>query len=433
MRNLDAFDLWLNEIEKKKNWPPAKNWSNREFQILSEEIHQKTYVQINRNTLRHFVERVIARDDSYIPQSATKDALAIYIGYSNWKVFTERTSKIKKSNWTNPIIYIAAATIGIVAGWLIFRTIGNNENFSFHVVNPVGKAPHTVTFKHDFSNLKKQSVNLDLGHMTFYEEYFLKPIIKKDSLSKLCFHFPGVFMVRLFVDDKVVRKKVVRVLSDGWFVYVANTKDPRLDIPPMVKKGGFPFRYLPNIRFDNIFKDYESNGYFHINPQDIAKKEGISVNYLTHLLNIKDFGIGMNNLEFAMRFKNEQYGTGVHCHEVTIQLFGTKGHLSFVFVEKGCGKYANFQIGKRYVSGSRTENLDFMEFDFSQLHDLRIKRDPQGTNLFLDDQLLKKIPGRQKLGQLVGLHLSFKGAPHIDSIELKDSSDKVIFEDQFNN
>ena len=74
----------VGQIEARLGWGSGQNWSNKDFEELSERILTDTKKQLSVTTLK----RIWGRAERIAnPSSATLDILAQFLGYESWRDF----------------------------------------------------------------------------------------------------------------------------------------------------------------------------------------------------------------------------------------------------------------------------------------------------------------------------------------------------------
>lgn len=429
MDETDILRIWLNKATELKNWPKPEEWSNHEFQVLSEEISNVSGILINRNTLRKLVSH-LSQGKAYSPRSSTKDAFALYIGFSSWRQFEEsiqpighKSRKHKQLYWILPIIGIS-----VIVALVLLKNQNIYYDYDFEITNPVGDVPHTVEFNYNFKNIKTNNIKVDFGHIDPTGVYLLKDMDKNSNIHKECFHYPGGYNVRLFFDEKLNSSHDVWINSDGWFTYVVDIRPylTAVELPTWLLDAGVPTNH--HIPFDAIIEpDTLEEGVIQIPENKISQLGHISANYHTHYKYFKDFGVDMNNCEFSIRFKDSRFGMGTHCHEAALYLNGEGGKIGFKFAEEGCSKYTQQRIGDKFISGEKS-NLDYLILSYREFTTVNIKSTNDSIYLSVNGVKRKTLPNDQNLGVLRGLHLWFKGSPYIDFVRLTDDKGELVFE-----
>src|SRR5688572_20850844 len=83
----DLLEISRTGIERSLGWGSSGNWTNQDFEELSERIFDKTQVKLSVSTLKRIWGKV--KYDSS-PNTATLNALAVFLGYENWKSFRQQ-------------------------------------------------------------------------------------------------------------------------------------------------------------------------------------------------------------------------------------------------------------------------------------------------------------------------------------------------------
>jgi hypothetical protein len=129
-----------------------------------------------------------------------------------------------------------------------------------------------------------------------------------------------------------MKEQYVRVDSKGWFVFAADAQIDTITMPEVAKGNIYGEKH---ILFDQILQPaYTPNGEFYIPPKTIRNLPNVSANYHTHLKNIQDFGVALENCSFECRFKNEAFNDVKSCNEAMFILQGTKGSGAFSICRK---------------------------------------------------------------------------------------------------
>jgi hypothetical protein len=437
----------LKKVEEKLNWGSSAQWTDSDFKNLSDIIENISGILVSSHTLKRLFGKVKYKTN-YNPQLATKEALAKYIGYKSWNDFKSEIGNENESLNKNPNNFrrIQRSSIlklkyfpyylgfGFIIIVVVFLALEAKRNtglgaYVFEVQNPVGKAPHTATFTYDISELGSDNIFIDFDHFSNKGDYLTNVLDQDTGRVSRCFHFPGKYDVKLFVDNRIVQISTVLVESDDWFYYAIEPYSSWHKIPDVIKPT-VTKRYRA-VKFDNVLSgDFISNGYMHIPHSSITKVEGLSGNYKTHHVKTRSFNISLDSCIFEIRFRNEQFGDGFHCYEASFELMGMNGSINFQVVEPGCVNYAFIRVGSDLRLGE-TENLKDFEMDFFDFRTLKIQVEEDRVLLFREGVMFYKIDYDNPLGELVGIHLSSKGTPHYDWIRIHNLEGDPVYADNF--
>ena len=432
MNELELLRRWVELVQNKNQWPHYSDWTNHHFQLLSEEISEESGIKIDRNTIRKIVESV-NNGKPYSPHISTKDAIVRYIGKKNWSQFTKSQQTPERSN--KHILIGASVIIAALLAIAIVYFIPNNkeEHFEFTLKNPEGLVPHTVEYNYNIEDIKTDDIYIDYGHIDPDGNYKLIKLQKNTFINKNCFHYPGDYNIRLLVDGETKVRDKVWINSDGWFVYAIDAASyiSRFELPELIKKVGFPqLQYIP---FNSVLeKQSTEDGYFYIPQETIMAIEGQTVNHHLHLRNFRSFGLDMNNANFSIRFKDDEFAETIYCSEAAIYLHCDKGLVGFKFAQKGCERYTHQRVGRLFEMG-KDYDLNHLIIDYKSFRTVSIKGTPDEIILMLDGKELKTFVSDREFGEIRGMHFWFKGSPHIDFVKLADGNGNIVFNDEFNN
>jgi hypothetical protein len=78
------IQICKNEIEYRLSWGSSELWTNQDFELLVEEIFNKTKANLSLTTLKRIWGKV---DYQSNPSIATLNVLAQYLDYANWRDF----------------------------------------------------------------------------------------------------------------------------------------------------------------------------------------------------------------------------------------------------------------------------------------------------------------------------------------------------------
>lgn len=431
----------LDLIENKIDRGSREEWTNGDFKKLADKIEESSDIRISSHTLKRLYGKVSYKG-SHNPQDATKDALAIFLGYGSWDEFTsnnkeEKHYKIpsiqKPAIKKNQIWWLVAGIIIIGVLSVVF-TLGSGkvhmEDVVFNVENPVGNSPHTVKVNYDFSKISSKNIFIDFDHFSNGENYLIYQIRKDKGSISQCFHFPGYYDIKLFIDEELEATYPVLIKSDGWFSYAIDAR-PVIDDVPRLTKSVWYKRYY-KLKFDNIINDDVVNdGFLHVPQSALDKIEGLTANYKVHHIYLNPINASLDNCIFELRFRNEKFGEGINCDETSIEVIGREGSVQFQIVEPGCYNYAYFRVGKNSIFGQSNDMSNF-QVEYKDFITIKMKVANNHIQLFKNDEIFHEADYDGKLSDVLGFHIMSKGSPTIDWVKLSDLDHHVEYEDDFN-
>lgn len=438
------------EIRTKYHLPHIRDWSNKHYSELSEHIYDSTGVLLSRNTLKNIIKKIIVNDRSYSPQSSTRNALALFLGFHDWKDYREKyhqllqnepekvvtTAPIQKVNLNNQILlYALAGALVLIVGYVGIRMMDNHRrlaknNFEINFSDTLGLAPHTISITYDFSNLKsRDSVLLDLDTYSAAGKYELKYFRNKQGIENFCYHHPGIYHVRLFINRKEVKQWTIFIKSHGWRANVYDAQVSNTQIPNWLWK--YRDAYFRYINFDNVIStSILGDGFMEVTEEQAFSTPNIPKNYKTEFVNFQNYGVSGDNFRFGVLFFNPHFGQETFCYSAEITLLGAKDKLSFRIMQPGCKLYARYKFSENKVDGI-SENVNGFEHDFSSPRWVEIINQNKQITLKIDDSTFHANSYQNTIGRLIGIKFDFKGAAAVDSVALCNQFDQVIFSDSF--
>ena len=81
--------ICLQKIEEKAILGERLKWGQAQLQHLSEEIYEASKISVSTDTIRRLFGKTKMSKEYYNPHRETKNALAIYLGFVDWRSFTK--------------------------------------------------------------------------------------------------------------------------------------------------------------------------------------------------------------------------------------------------------------------------------------------------------------------------------------------------------
>lgn len=415
-QELDYIEECLKRMGKNFGWGDFSKWTNHNFDILKEEIQKETGIAISSRTLRRLSNRRV----KYKPQTATKNALAMYLGYKNWEDFLKSKNeppgyKINSQPKFNAFIYqyywlILFLVIAGLSSFYIFFYPAieleiNKSKVVFQSNDMVGKAPHTASFFYDVTKIRSSNVFIDNN---FYEEGEIIPVKKNMHYYNKTFDLPDYYAVKIIASGEKLACVGVHVQTDGW--------------EPIIN--------------DNLYMDINllnDSGYMHLSGKELQKLN-IDTDSVVRVefRNIRDFMVSGDDMILETRFMNNADLGGQGCYDTKIEIINTHGRLSFNFVTPGCDeKMLRAEFGDIYLAGE-FNNLNTFIQDISYWRFLRIVTGNKRVAVYLDDVQIYSIRYNDPLDEVKGISVSFLGSGAVDFMKMFNEHSELVFHDNFN-
>lgn len=416
-KGADYLEDCLSQIGEKFSWGPPTEWTNYNFDLLSNEIQKDTGVAISNRTLRRLANRRI----KYTPQPATKNALAMYLGHDSWESFLQSkkrpAGKNRNANMAvNTFIFryfwliLFLIIVGLSSFFVFFYPsieLGlNKSKVVFQSNNATGTAPHSASFFYDVTKIRSSNVYLDHN---YYDEGEIIPVKKNMHYYTNTFELPDYYAVKIIAKGERLACVGVHVVTEGWATVIND--ELRKDLDPV-----------------------SEDGQLHLSKEDLA---GLTVNedsmVIVDFRNIRDFGIMGDNMTLETRFRNNADLGGAGCYGSKIEVINKHGRLSFNFVTPGCEeRLLKAEFGDVFLAGE-FNNLNTFIQDISYWRVLKIVSGKRRVGVYLDDVQVYSVRYNDPLDDVKGISISFMGSGAVDYVRLYNEHQELVYNDDFVN
>lgn len=424
-------------VEEKLGWGSSDNWSHADFVEISEKISEATKINLSVTTIKRLWGKV---NYSGSPSGSTLNALALYLGYENWRSFkldqgegdiespataqeaaasaaVEEPVAVKDDNtrrnnkrllvpfFTLLLVCLAAALFYAgkekeVAPLAAAKIVFNSE--------PLAKGiPNTVVFNYDLSAFDFDSAFIQQD----WDARKRQQISKENKQHTSVYYYPGHFNAKLVINDQVVKEHGLLVPTEGWLGFV--------------EREGYkvPVYILP----DKLIEQ----GALHVSPKVLeANKVDTGKDFGMSYANARDFGVEGDNFTLEAAVKNSMEEGGQLCQEVMILIDGASGVMWFPLSAPGCVGNLSLNFGEVHVSG-KNQDLSAFGADLSRWNQVKCVVKDKNVSLFLNDSLVQTLTYKQSVGKVMGINFKFRGAGAVDYVRLLNGADEVVYSDEF--
>ena len=438
MDEITYVQTCLKLIEQKLGWPDRSTWVYDDFRRLQELILESSGTSLSVHTLERLFGK-LKTHKNYNPQKETKKALAVFLGYENWKQFkaenlcvaehsendthtvTRETSALPFrdesikgrsgiKHFFNKRI-ILSLVIGVIAItiFLIINFYNHAEEITsevnFSSSNVFGIRPHTVKFTFDLTSIKANDISIDFGTG--------KPmhnIPKKQTNLYKTYLRPGIYTVQLKGDGELIATKSVFIAMKGWKGYTYTTYE---DVETQ--------KSIP----DSLFS---GTGQLYAPPRMLQDLVEPNMHFFVEYLKVGDFKVDGDNMTFETRFKNNHRFNYQICFDMWFKLIGTDGILKMHFLKSGCAGFVQMVFGENILNGHKQDLSVFTR----EFHDWRrakmVVKDKQ-VNIYFEDDLIYTTSYTQSVGKVLGISITSKGTGQTDYVKLYNSKNELVYTD----
>lgn len=408
------------EIERRLKWGPSETWTNQDFELLVEEIFDKTKNNVSLTTLKRIWGKVDYQSKTSV---ATLNVLAQYLDYAHWRDFQiGHQIGLQKPTRNKPAVPIArrlflnqkmlVAFVVIIALSSLFFFIDRRQVFyvAEDVVFTSRKVstglPNTVVFEYDVSKVIADSFHIQQS----WDKRRRVKISPLESKHSSFYYHPGFFHAKLVANSEVIKEHDVFVVSDGWIAMIERLPEP--------------------IYVNNLLT--KENGYLGLNMSAYPKQADHfqDKDFFVAYYYVKDFGeTDAGNLDFECRIRNNTE-MGSVCRESRISILCTRGFYSIPLCMPGCVGNIRLTLGNLSLSG-KTQDLSALGCDLTNWTDFKLHVENNSCEISINDEVKLTAKHERDLGRVVGIKFKFNGIGEVEMVKLSELDNEIIFEDSF--
>jgi len=394
------------QIEEQLGWGSGQDWSNKDFEALSERIFKATKKRLSVTTLK----RIWGRAEMVAnPSAATLDILSEYLGHTDWRTFTKTTngtalpkaSTFPKKRIRQLFILGIGLAVALLIRYYVFPSPQDTKveypmdtsKFGFKG-NVVSKGiPNSVIFEY---NAASAQPNATIEIQQDWDSRKRINVNQADSIATCIYYRPGFFKSKLVVDGTIVKEDDVFIGTEGWL--------------GTINKDSIPI-YLDE---EEIF-----NGeHFSINLQtlksyDIDPKV---TDVTTSLYYVTDFSeLYTNNFEVSMEVRNHHDQTLGGCQEIEIYILYDGGAIGIPLAKKGCISNLNLFAFDHYVEGKKND-LSKFGVSFDESVQLSCTADGEILKIGVNGTTAYEFPVGENAHAIKGISVHFQGVGSVKGV-----------------
>ncbi|MDC6366273.1 MULTISPECIES: hypothetical protein [Flavobacteriaceae] len=405
---LNMIQYLVAQVEKQLGWGSGTNWSNKDFEELSDRIFSSTKKRLSVTTLKRIWGRaeLIAN-----PSSATLDILSEFIGHKNWREFagSYKSQPLPKTFWkeikTSNLVVLGVLIL--VAGVLMAMFWRRNPDevskvatldksaFKFKSRIVSDEIPNSVVFEYDASNARDSAV---IEIQQDWDENKRILINKTDSIATCIYYLPGFFKSKLVVDGTIVQEDDVFIKTQDWLGVIQQDNAPIYLQREEIKQG------------DELSITLDVLSAYDMDPR--------TSNVMTSLYKVRDFGeLYTDNFEFSFQVKNTLKEGLSGCQGVKVFVLYDGGALGIPLAKKGCIANLNLLAFGDYIDGKKND-LSGFGVDFNDFVDLQCISKKGKLEIFVDGVQVYEGKGHETSAKIKGISVYFEGTGTIKNIAL---------------
>ncbi|MEM9835589.1 MAG: hypothetical protein AAF828_03755 [Bacteroidota bacterium] len=419
----EVLQRCLAEIERQVGWGKSATWTHQDFEELSEKMLEKTGVQLSSTTLKRVWGRVQYHSQ---PSVATLNALAIFLGYANWRAYRLASTPATPSATVEQATTTSSAgwrlvTIGIVALLLIVFGLAvairpappitpPNEAFSFDFRRTAAGLPNSVVFEYDASMALADEVFIQQS----WDDTRRKRVAKDGRTHTSIYYEPGYFEAKLIVGDQIVQEKPLYIPSEEW-VCTVNQQPVPVYFPPEV----IGRKHLLTLTENDL-----TQRNIQLQPQ-LPVVRFSKVPTLPRTLFSHDFS-------FSTRLRHDYQVGSAACQYANIIILLNGNAINIPLSTPGCIANLDLYYPGKTVAGSSQDLSGFGLFkgtgEWIELN--CTVSDGQITFTSAGQEIYRGSFTADKPYQLIGLRFQFMGLGSVDQFQFIDGDGNVIWEEK---
>ncbi|MEL6974180.1 MAG: hypothetical protein AAGL29_02165 [Bacteroidota bacterium] len=408
--NTAHLEACKRRIETKFAQGPSLHWTTNDFQRLSEAIHQESGVLLSVSTLKRIWQKV---NHNSSPNQSTLDALAKFIGASDWRDFEKQqnpvptkqpTASISKNVlWLGVVIVLIAA---VAFGFQISKdskpvVLDDNPVFRGQVVS--AGLPNSVVFTYNVTQIP-EGAKVEIQQDWDRRKRFT--VNRLDTVATSIYYKPGFFEAKLVINDSIYAETDVVIKNNAWLGVIEDSPSPVYLDP----------------------SEYKGEGGLQLSQRAIEKYKlgSEKERYWTGFYKVGGFPeFYTNDFELETELTNVSKDGFNICRNVRIALLYEGGALVVPLSLKGCTSELSVLAFDESIDG-KTNDLSKFGVDFEAgniLAQLQIISHPEGMRITVNGETAFSYQKPPLERPLVGIAFNFEGLGRVKSLSLRNSSD----------
>lgn len=410
-------EVLVQRIESQLCWGSGDNWSNKEFEELSEQIYIITQKQVSVTTLKRLWGRA---EQIANPSVSTLDILAEFAAYKSWRHFLEENKSLP-TNKPNTFKIKPGKSVLRLATIILLLGVGVTW-FSFYSKKPDRLLPtkESVTDSIDFSFQKVTTgypntviFNYDIGKTT-YDSLFIQqdwdkrkriPLTKPQGLVTSTYYYPGYYLTKLVVNDEIVKEKNLYIPTSGWEAYIPQNWN---EVTYLNQK---------QVVLDSTLK---------LSPEVLDQINDLSLNVLSLSNLSKNPQINSSNFNLETEFRLVEPSKKSICHKVSLTVTGTKDVMAIQYSILGCVGDLMLYINREMVSG-RNHDLSGFGLNLEEWVSCKVEVKDNQLIILINNKPVYNQQLTRDLGKIGGVQWSFEGLGEIRLMQIEDKDSKIDF------
>lgn len=432
-------------IEADLHWGDPADWTNEDFEDLSEKIFARTSVRLSVSTLKRIWGKV--RYESS-PTAATLNALARFAGCGSWREFLQQQEapaplparELSADPLTAPgdgsamsghesamsgheltmrgkrrkirmstIVLVVIIGVGVLS---LFSSRLGRSSGSRQPADPPGlrfesrkisdDLPNSVVFTYDARPLHPQKVMIQQS----WDPARREEVDPNGTAYTSLYYYPGYFVAHLVVDGESKRTCEVFIPTKGWKGIVERKPLPIYLTAGERMIGGATLGITAS-----LLKDKTGAALFN--------------NTWVDFTNVREIDeIPADHFTLTTSLRNTATVEECLCRKVKITVLGKMSAIIIPLVDKGCISDIGLLSGDRWTSG-KDHDLSAFGCDFRNFQDLTCTVADHRLSISLNKIPIFSIDHPNSIKKIMGIRIEFEGPGEIREMRLSGPGQQV--------
>ncbi len=429
MNDQELVKSCLHKICKSNGFSEPAKMIQRDFELISQKIEQKTNTLISVSTIK----RLLSGDFSRLPQTATLNAISNYIGFSHWqeyklsvivpsaeiKLESNQPNLLPKNNFKtflNPLKWLgfSAIAVGFIVLFNFVRLFPkptlNAEKAEFSLKKTTDNSiPNTVVFNYNIDKVNADSFFIQQS----WDKNRRVRIYKNAYTLTDIYYEPGYHRAKLYANDSIIKVVDISIPTDKWFFLAKNSlfeSKPEYIINPAkeVKSG--------SLALDK-------------NDLETAQIKSDVEKLFAYLYFPTTIEVSSDNYVFRARVRVNPVRDNP-CPYLMCEIY-TQKYFNFLrSTSKGCASETFSEFGENYLRGKNVD-LSATCYDVTQWTDIEIRVINKQATVYLNHVPVFSTTYTISSGLLTGLGFISNGLCEVQSVELKGINGEIVYQNKF--
>lgn len=415
MTDRELIESAAQALAARQGFADWKDMRQRDLEYLCECIEERSGILISLSTIR----RILNGQYNRLPQVATLNAMAVYLGYTDWQSFKAAKQQQvipptpipgKRARRSRPFIGIGIALFLLILTlslkhFVPFSPKGNSlASFSFRKTTE-NLIPNTVVFTYDIDQLDGDSFFIQQS----WDRNRRVRIYKNSHTLTDIYYEPGYHRAKLYANNRIVKTVDVSIPTGKWFFYSKESLT----------------RGLPSyIHTDTPLR----NGILTLDKQMLIANKIDPEQPQVYLYTFFPTAIAADadNFRLTARIKMTEV-RNTACPFIMPEVFCQQGFMFCTFTMPGCTGSIGAQFGDKEINGTRND-LSPLAIDVHQWHFLEMLVRQKKVTISIDGKAVMKQEYTASAGLITGLGFHSNGLSQVDSIQLTGLDGKIVLQ-----